>query len=132
MAHSLLAVLGGFAAMALLVMVTTALAAVLLVPGGMMAMSQPGATLPRAYLTVNVLCSALAALVGGGITARLAAADPLWHGVALAVLMVLMSVGSMRQARGRQPRWYQFTLMTAMPALAILGGWLGTLWWRPA
>lgn len=130
MAHSLLAVLGGFAAMALLVMVTTAVAAALLVPGGVQMMAQPGATLPRAYLTVNVLCSALAALVGGGVTARIATTAPLGHGAGLAVLMVLMSVGSMRQAKGRQPRWYQLTLMIAMPLVAIVGAWATGAWSR--
>lgn len=126
--HSFLAVLGGFAAMAILVMVTTALAAQWMVPGGMRAMAAPGASLPRAYLATNLVCSAIAALLGGALTARIAGHDPLIHGGALAMLMVLMSYASMKQAEGRQPRWYQLTLMTVMPAIALLGAWVGGTW----
>ena len=43
------------------------------------------------------------------------------------MLMVLMSVTSMRQARDLQPRWYQLTLMTVMPVIALLGAWIGGL-----
>ena len=127
--HSFLAVLGGFAAMALIVMATTAIAAQWMVPGGMRAMATPGAELPPAYLATNLLCSALAALFGGALTARIAGHDPLIHGGALAMLMVLMSWASMKQAEGKQPRWYQLTLMTVMPALALLGAWIGGTWW---
>ena len=126
--HSFLAVLGGFAAMALIVVVTTAIAAQMLVPGGMRGMATPGAPLPPAYLAANLLCSALAALAGGAVTARIAGHDPLIHGGALAMLMVLMSWASMKQAEGRQPRWYQLTLMTLMPALALVGAWVGGTW----
>lgn len=127
MLHSFLAVLGGFAAMAVLVMVTTALAAALMVPGGMRATATPGTPLPRTYLVTNLGCSAAAAFLGGALTARIAGHDPLVHGGALAMLMVLMSVASMRQARGLQPRWYQLTLMTVMPVIALLGAWIGGL-----
>lgn len=125
MLRSILAVLGGFAAMAVIVMATTAVAASVLVPGGMRAMSAPDRPLPKAYLTVNLLCSALAALLGGIVTARLATTAPLPHGAALALLMVVMSLLSARQAAGRQPRWYQLTLTYLMPGLGLLGAWLG-------
>jgi hypothetical protein len=122
--HSFLAVLGGFAAMAVVVMITTAVAAQLLVPGGMRTMAAPGTPLPSIYLVTNLGCSAVAAFLGGALTARFAGHDPLVHGGALAMLMVLMSVTSMRQARDRQPRWYQVTLMTAMPVIALVGAWI--------
>lgn len=128
MLHDLLAVLAGFAAMALLVIVSTGIAATLLVPGGMSATATRVASLTRTYLIVNLGCSALAAFVGGAVTARIAYEAPLWHGAALAALMVVMSVVSARQARGTQPRWYQMTLMTAMPAIAILGAWAMGAW----
>ncbi len=128
MPHSFLAVLGGFAAMAVVVMITTALAAQLLVPGGMRATASPGTPLPRAYLVTNLGCSALAAFLGGALTARIAGHDPLIHGGALAFLMVLMSAASMKQYRDQQPRWYQLTLMTVMPAIALLGAWIGGTW----
>jgi hypothetical protein len=128
MIHSLLAVFGGFAAMALIVMMTTALAAHLLVPGGMRATATPGLPLPPAYLGTNLAGSAVAAFIGGALTARIAGHDPMIHGGALAMLMALMSVASARQYRGLQPRWYQLTLMTAMPAIALAGAWVGGSW----
>lgn len=128
MLHSLLAVLAGFAAMAILVVVSTAVAATLLVPGGMSATATGAASLPRVYLIVNLGCSALAAFVGGAITARIAYGSPLWHGGALAALMIAMSILSARQAKGTQPRWYQVTLMTAMPAVAVVGAWVMSTW----
>lgn len=124
MLNSIFAVLGGFVAMAIIVMVTTALAAQVLVPGGIRAMTTPNAPLPRAYLTANLACSTLAALVGGALTARIAHSAPLYHGLALAALMVGMSMVSMRQAGDRQPRWYQMTLLTLMPLLATIGAWI--------
>ena len=121
MLRSILAVLGGFATMAILVMVTTAIAAATLIPGGMQAMMTPGAPLPRRYLSTNLACSALAAFVGGFVTVRLAPDKPFWHGIALALLMSVMSVISARQARDRQPRWYQVLLGTLMPLIALAG-----------
>lgn len=123
MLQSLLAVIAGFAAMAVIVMIATALAALLLVPGGMRAMAAPGAALPRRYLTANLSGSTLAAFAGGMITARIAPTAPIGHGVALGALMVVMSLVSMRQAGGTQPRWYQLTLMVGMPLVAIAGAW---------
>jgi hypothetical protein len=111
--------------MAILVMITTAIAASTLVPGGMRAMTTPGQPLPKAYLTVNLVCSALAALLGGVVTARLATTAPLPHGAALAAVMVVMGLASARQAGGQQPRWYQLVLTWAMPVLALLGAWVG-------
>jgi len=124
MLASILAVLGGFAAMALLVMVTTAVAAATLIPGGMKGMATPGAPLPRAYLTANLACSALAAFLGGFITARLAPDRPFFHAVALAALMCVMGILSARQAAGRQPAWYPWVLCTVMPAIALIGAYI--------
>jgi hypothetical protein len=124
MLHSLLAVLGGFAAMAVVVMITTAVAAQALIPGGMRAMATPGAPLPSRYLTVNILCSAVAAFLGGFITVRLAPDRPFYHGIALALLMCVMAMISARQAGDRQPRWYQFLLCTVMPMVALAGAYI--------
>lgn len=124
MLRSILAVLGGFATMAILVMVTTAIAAATLIPGGMQAMMTPGAPLPRRYLATNLVCSALAAFVGGFVTVRLASDKPFFHGIALALLMGVMGVISARQAGDRQPRWYQVVLCTVMPAVALAGAYI--------
>lgn len=124
MLRSILAVLGGFATMAVIVMATTAIAAAALIPGGMQAMMTPGAPLPRRYLTVNLVCSALAAFAGGFVTARLAPDKPFFHGIALALVMGVMGVLSARQAGDRQPRWYQLVLSAVMPLVALAGAYI--------
>jgi hypothetical protein len=129
MAHSALAVLAGFAVMAVVVMIATALALhfVLGVPLAAMRSAGPQMLSPS-YLVTNVAASALAATVGGYTTAAIAEHDQIGHGLALAAVMVLMSLVSMRRVDAAQPRWYRVVLATVMPALAIggavLGGWL--------
>lgn len=125
MLRSVLAVLGGFITMAILVMISTAVAAQKLIPGGLRAMATPGTPVPRAYLTANLAASALAAFLGGFVTARIAATMPLRHGLYLAAFMCAMGMLSARMEAGRQPRWYQVIMCTVMPAIAVLGAWLG-------
>jgi hypothetical protein len=106
--------------MVVVVVVTTALAARALLGRG-----APGAppSLTPAYLAVNLTCSALAALLGGWLAAHYAASVPQAHAAALAVLMVSLSLASMRQSMAAgQPRWYALTLLVAMPLVALLGG----------
>ena len=110
MVASILAVLGGFAATALFVIVTTAIAA--------------RAVPARAYLAVNLISGALAAFLGGFLTARFAPDKPFFHGIALAALMCVMGILSARQAGDRQPMWYQFVLCTVMPAIALIGAYI--------
>ena len=110
MLHSILAVLGGFAATAIVVIVTTAIAARIFPP--------------RTYLAVNLGAAALAAFLGGAITVRLAPDKPFFHGIGLAALMCLMGIISARQAGDRQPRWYQLILCTVMPAIALIGAYV--------
>lgn len=121
MLRSILAVLGGFATMAFLVMATTALAAAALIPGGMKTMMTPGVPLPQRYLTANIVCSAIAAFLGGFVTVRLAPDKPFFHAIALALLMGAMALLSARQAGDRQPRWYPLVLGTVMPLVALTG-----------
>lgn len=110
MLHSILAVLGGFAAMAVIVIASTAAAARIFPP--------------RTYLAVNLGCSALAAFLGGFITARIAPDKPFFHGIGLAALMCAMAIVSARQAGDRQPKWYQLVLCTVMPGIALIGAYL--------
>ena len=124
MLRSILAVLGGFATMAVLVMVATAVAASALVPGGLRTMRDSPASLPRSYLAANLLLSALAAFIGGAVTARLAPGRPFTHVAALATLMVVMTLLSARTAGTRQPAWYRLLLGTVMPGIALAGAYL--------
>lgn len=120
MLHSVFVVLGSFLVMALVVVITTALAARTLLGRG-----APGAppTLTPTYLAVNLACSAFAALLGGWIAAHYAVSAPRSHVYALAVLMVVLSLASIRQSvAAGQPRWYALVLLVVMPLVAVLGG----------
>ena len=120
MLRSILAVLVGFVAMAVVVMIGTAVAMRALQPheGDATALAM---RLNPAYLTANLVLSGVAALIGGYVVATIARHDPIRHGIALALLILVMSVVSMRRAGATQPRWYQLTLATAMPLIAIGG-----------
>ena len=120
--HSVLAILAGFAAMAVIVMITTALAMhfILRLPAATLRAPGPG-TLSPAYLATNVAASGLAAVVGGYTAAAIAGHDGVAHGLGLAAVMLVMSVVSMRQAGSAQPRWYRVVLATVMPGLAVVG-----------
>jgi hypothetical protein len=124
MLRSVLVVVGSFIAMALVVVVTTALSARALLGRG-----APGAPprLTPAYLGVTLGFAALAALLGGWLAAHFAVTAPQSHVYALAALMVVMSLASMRQSiAAGQPRWYALVLLLLMPLVALLGGHLAT------
>ena len=123
MLQSVVAVLAGFALMVVVVMVTT----VILVRRLKVDWSAGSGGLSPAYLTGNLVCSAIAALAGGWVTAARAPDRPLVHGIALALLMAAMNLLSMRQQHGRQPSWYPMTLLVAMPLIAGSGAWLQSL-----
>ncbi len=119
--RSVLAVLGGFATMMILVGTATAVAVRL-----MLTTAIPG-TMPQptpAYLAINLAYSGLFALIGGYATGFLAGRAPFAHCVALAGLTLLMGVLSMKQYAGQQPRWYQLVLAVCMPILVAGGGLL--------
>jgi hypothetical protein len=122
MVQSVLAVLIGFVVMAVLVMITTALAVrfVLRVPFSTMRGSATIALSP-AYLATNVTASGIAAVVGGYTAGVIAHHDQIAHGLALAAVMVVMSLVSMRQSGAAHPGWYRVVLITVMPALAVGG-----------
>lgn len=120
MLHSVFVVLGSFLAMALVVMVATAVAA-----RALLGRRAPGAApvLTPTYLAVNLTCSALAALLGGWLAAHYAASAPQSHVYALALLMVVLSMASIRQSiAAGQPRWYALVLLVVMPLIVLLGG----------
>ena len=120
MLHSMFVVLGSFLAMAMVVMVTTAVAA-----RALLGPRAPGAppVLTPTYLAVNLTGSALAALLGGWLAAHYAASSPQSHVYALATLMVVLSLASIRPSiAAGQPRWYALVLLVVMPLVVLLGG----------
>jgi hypothetical protein len=116
--HAFLALAGGFATMAALVAVITALFQ-RLVPGWA---EEVGAPKPG-YVFVNLGYSFLAAAAGGYVTAWIAVHNPLIHVLALAITILLLAGLSALQQRGKQPVWYMLA-MVAMTPLGVLGGGL--------
>ena len=115
--HAFLALLAGFATMALLVIVVTALLAKL-TPGWVGEEGKPN----PAYVFVNLGYSFVAAAAGGYVTAWAAAANPLIHVLALGIVVLVLSALSALQSRGKQPVWYALTLFAVTPMGVLAGG----------
>ncbi len=82
-----------------------------------------------AYVAVNLGVSFLAAAAGGYFSAWMTAAQsagpsPLSTVLALAVVVLVMGAFSVLEARGRQPLWYQLTLVVIAPLGVVAGGLL--------
>jgi hypothetical protein len=110
------ALLAGFVTMAALVGTLTALLGWLLPEWT----GAEGKLLPG-YIFVNIAYSFLAAVAGGYMTAIVARGNPLVLVLALALIVLLLAALSALQSRGRQPVWYQLTLVAITP-LGVLGG----------
>ena len=112
-----MALLAGFATMAVLVMGVTALLS-RLTPGWVGSEGRPG----PGYVFVNLGYSFLAAAAGGYVTAWVADVNPLPLVLGLAVVVLVMGAISALQARGRQPVWYQVALLVISPLGVVAGG----------
>ena len=115
--HAFLALLCGFATIAALVAVITALLRKL-TPGWV---SGKGAPKPG-YIFVNLGYSFLAAAAGGYVTAWIAAHNSLVHVLALAITVLLLAALSALQQRGQQPLWYMLALVALTPLGVFAGG----------
>ena len=129
MLRSIGSVVLGYVVLALITIVGTSAAAALLLPrpaGG----TQPGMPPPltKSYLTANLTLSALAAVVGGYVTARMAPARPMVHVAVLALLIVALSILSSRSPMSTgQPGWYKRILPFLGLVGAVAGGILRAL-----
>ena len=122
MLSSILSVILGYVAMAIVVMVGSMLAAATLIPGGLSAarkMERPPTT---AYLYANLALSFVAALLGGWVCANRAPASPMLHVAVLALFLLVMSFLSARSYSARQPLWYKRTIGMVGVTGVILGG----------
>jgi hypothetical protein len=117
MVHAFLALLAGFATMAVLVMGLTALLTQL---APQWAGTEGG--LRPAYAFVNLGYSFLSAAAGGYVTAWASAANPLIHVLFLGIVVLAMAALSALQERGKQPVWYALTLLALMPLGVLAGG----------
>jgi hypothetical protein len=130
--HAFLALVSGFATMAALVAVITALLQ-RLTPGWAGENGNPGSprTGPGArdggspkpgYIFVNLGYSFLAAAAGGYVTAWIAVHNPLVHVLALAITVLLLAALSALQQRGQQPVGYMLALVAITPLGVLAGG----------
>lgn len=115
--RAFLALLAGFATMAILVMAVTALLQKL-TPDWVGEQGKP----KPAYMFVNLGFSFLAAAAGGYVTAWAAHANPLIHALALAITVLLLSAMSAVQQRGKQPVGYMLALVALSPLGVLAGG----------
>jgi hypothetical protein len=115
--HAFLALLAGYATIALLVIAITALLT-RLTPGWV---GKEGRPMP-AYAFFNLSYSFLAAAAGGYVTALIAAGNPLVNDLVLALVALAMSALSAIQSRGKLPIWYALTLVAIMPLGVLAGG----------
>lgn len=115
--HAFLALLAGFATMAILVIAVTALL-MRLAPEWVGAEGRPRA----GYVFVNLGYSFLAAAAGGYVTAWAAVSNPLILVLALGIIVLAMAALSAMQSRGKQPIWYQLALVAISPLGVMAGG----------
>jgi len=116
-AGSFLAILAGFATMAVLATLATAVIA--------KAFPRLVGAPPRGgYLLLNLAYSAAFAATGGYVTAIVATADPLRNILMLAIIVLLLSALSAIQMRGERPVAYQLAMIALTPFAALAGGLL--------
>ncbi|AXC13178.1 hypothetical protein ACPOL_3899 [Acidisarcina polymorpha] len=117
--RSFLALLAGFATMAVLItMVTAAISKTF--PRWVGEQDHPR----RRYLLLNLVYSAAFAATGGYVTAIIARPDPLRHILMLAIVILVLSALSALQLRGQQSISYQFALIVLTPVAVLAGGLL--------
>lgn len=114
-----LALLAGFATMALLVALITGIL-IKRFPSWVGSPGRPGAT----YVLVNLLYSFLAAAAGGYVTAWMGSRNPLRTVLTLAIVVLALGALSALQARGKQPAWYQIALLIISTLGVMAGGLL--------
>jgi hypothetical protein len=117
MVHAFLALLAGFATMAILVVALTALLA-RVAPEWVGAEGKPR----PAYAFINLGYSFLAAAAGGYVTAWLAFGNPMVQVLVLGIVVLAMGALSALQTRGKQPVWYALTLLALAPIGVLAGG----------
>jgi hypothetical protein len=126
--RSIISVVAGFVVVMAVVIAGTAASTELIVPGGLFdAATGSPAALPGNYYAANLVVSAMGAMLGGWVTARMAPAAEMAHVFALVLLILLMSVPALLgygPGVEVQPMWYKITLPILGMSGAILGGWL--------
>ncbi len=115
--RSVVAVIAGYEAMVVIVIVCTMIAGPLLASG---VISGELDQAPVPYLAVNLVYGVVAAAVGGWLAAKIGSHALLAHGIALAAVLVVLSAALGFQPQPGQPSWYPVTvaLLGAIGAIA--------------
>ena len=111
--HSLIAVVAGYAVLAVLVGIKFAILQWLV----------PGAFTNIIWLISIVATDALSAAAAGYVIATLARRRPMAHGVALVSIMVPLGILNAFINAGREPLWFQVAVVTVIAASVPLGVW---------
>ncbi len=126
--RSIICVVAGFVVVMAAFVAGTAAATELIVPGGLMdAAIGPRSELPQEYFAAKLVVTAVGAVLGGWVTARMAPSMEMAHVGALAVLVLLMALPGLLgygDAQMDQPVWFIYLLPVFGISAAILGGWL--------
>ncbi len=115
--HAFLALLAGYVTMIFLAAVGAALFK-RLTPSWTGAQRNPS----PGYVFVNLGYSFLAAVAGGYVAAWAAAVNPLYHVLALGIIVLVLSALSALQLRGQQPIWHQLAVVAIAPVGVLAGG----------
>jgi SAM-dependent methyltransferase len=118
--RSIVSVLVGYLALAVLAMATTGLAGVILLGSTATSLSTP-------FVIVSLVFALLAAGAGGWLTARLAPSKPWYHLAALAVLAMIPR--PLSGSVGPGPGWYHLAV-AGVGILGVLVGGVVKLGWR--
>jgi hypothetical protein len=79
------------------------------------------------YFLVSLTSTVLAAVVGGYVTALVAGSHEFPHAAGVGLLMIAMSIVSMRQEGASRPGWYETSVAGCGPLSAMIGAALRLL-----
>jgi hypothetical protein len=115
MGRSLAALIGAVVAIAVTVVVGTVIATTLF--------ASPDGSVTGHYLAASMAVSLAAAVLGGGLVARLAPSRPIVHATVLAIVLALLALPGLGNPAPGQPPWYP----SAILGIGIAGVALGAL-----
>jgi hypothetical protein len=120
MVRRVVAVIVGYLVMAVLIGITTLIHFKSL-GIGVAELQKPHPDVPTSFAIINLIYSSLYAAFGGWVCAAIEKQNRLKAGMALAVLLFVLSLISAYMDRGKQPMWYQACLVVFGPLATYLG-----------
>jgi heme A synthase len=112
---SIVSVVLGYIVMVIIVVISTSIAAVLL-------LDSPD-QISTAYLIANLVLGFIAATAGGFVTSKIAPNNPTQHVYYLAALVIILGLLLLAEPQTGQPNWYPWAIMLAGAAGVLTGGW---------